>query len=333
MRIYRQSGRWGTISRMWGRSRLALSPLLLLLPPFALTQNKTQNGEFRISVDAVLVLLDVSVKDTKGGYVSGLSKGDFHVYENGLLQTITVFATADEPVTVGLVMDDSGSMSGKRTELNSAGVAFVEASNPLDQIFVVNFNDRVRSGLPDSVPFSDKVGLLRSALSHDRPEGRTALYDGVVFALRHLETGQRDKKTLVVVSDGGDNISSHNFPELMQLIQESRATIYTVGVYDEDDPDKNPQILRRIANASGGECFLPEQYSAIIPLCQRIAKDIRNRYTIGYVPVRSDQKVGLRKIRVAADARNHGKLIVRTRTGYSLPDRLVTKTNQLEQAK
>ena len=106
-----------------------------------------------------------------------------------------------------------------------------------------------------------------------------------------------------------------------------------MGVYDCDEQDKNPHILKRIASARGGECFLPEEYDEIVPICERIAKDIRNRYTIGYVPVRNNEKAGLRKIRVTADAPHHEKLIVRTRTSYSLPDRLVTRTNRLEQSK
>jgi VWFA-related protein len=149
----------------------------------------------------------------------------------------------------------------------------------------------------------------------------TALYDAIVFALDHLESGQRDKKTLVVVSDGGDNISTHNLKELMRLIQESRATIYTVGIFDTDDKDRNPGVLQRIANVSGGECFLPDRFNEIVPICKKIAKDIRNRYTVGYVPARRDEKGGLRKIHVAAAAPDREKLIVRTRTSYVLPER------------
>lgn len=321
MRTYRSFGRCESTGRMWWGLRLALSSPLLLFSSFAFAQDVRQTGEFKISTDVELVLLDVSVKDSKGGYVSGLSKNNFRVYENGLLQKITVFASDDVPVAVGLVMDDSGSMHSKRPELVTAGLAFVGASNPHDQIFVVNFNDQVRRGLPENAPFSDDVNLLSAALSKDSPEGRTALYDAIVFALHHLESGQRDKKTLVVVSDGGDNVSTHSLKELMRLIQESRATIYTVGIFDIDDPDRNPQVLQRIANASGGECFLPERFDQIVPISKKIAKDIRNRYTIGYTPARTDKKGGLRKIHVTAAAPDHEKLIVRTRTGYLLPER------------
>jgi len=244
------------------------------------------------------------------------------VYENGETQRISEFSSGDVPVVVGLVMDDSGSMRTKRPETIAAGVAFIEASNPQDQIFVVHFNEDARQGLPVSVPFSDDIQLLRAALARGWPEGRTALYDAIALALKHLESGQRARKALVVVSDGGDNISAYNFTELATLIQESRATIYTVGIFDADDLDRNPDVLKRIADISGGERFLPSQLDQIVPICQKIAKDIRNRYTIGYVPVRTNNKSVLRKIRLVAVAPDGEKLVVRTRASYVLPNRV-----------
>jgi VWFA-related protein len=299
-----------------------LSLLLVLLAGFSVhagpQTDAVESGEFKISTEVRLVLLDVSVKNTKGGNVPGLTKNDFRVYENGIAQQITVFSNADVPVTVGLVMDDSGSMESKRPEVITAGLAFAGVSNPRDEIFVVNFDDEVRLGLPGNVPFSDNAELLRSALSHDRPAGRTSLYDAVASALSHLESGRRDKKALVVISDGGDNASKITFPELLRLIEASRATIYTVGIFELSDPDRNPGVLKRIAAASGGECFLPGDIDQVIQICKKIAKDIRSRYTIGYTPARTDNKPGLRRIRVEAVTADHEKLAVRTRSGYSL---------------
>ena len=153
------------------------------------------------------------------------------------------------------------------------------------------------------------------------------MYDAIAFALGHLESGRRDKRTLVVVTDGGDNCSKHNFKELTKLIEESRATIYTVGIFDPEDPDRNPGVLKRIASISGGECFLPGEFNEIVPICKQIARDIRNRYTIGYLPVRTSDKAALRKIRVVAITTATKKLIVRTRTAYVLPQR-VTPVSQ-----
>jgi VWFA-related protein len=306
---------------------------VLLVSGHSLAQDSPAKSEFRISTDVELVLLDVSVKDPKGGFVSGLTKEDFQIFENGAPQKITQFASADIPVTVGLVLDDSGSMLRKRSDVINAGLVFVGASNPQDQIFVINFNDKVRRGLPETVPFTDDVNLLRSALSRDAPQGQTALYDAVAYALKHLESGRRDKKTLVVVSDGGDNVSTHSLKELIQLVQESRATIYTVGLFAPDDPDSNPHVLERMTRISGGESFLPADPDQVIPICRKIAKDIRNRYTIGYTPVRSSEKAALRKIRVVATVPDRGKLLVRTRTSYLLPARVMRASDATEPLK
>jgi Ca-activated chloride channel family protein len=316
---YHPLGRGYRPGRRDGKSNPALLLFLLLPGSRAFAQNPSPTGEFKISTDVDLVLLDVSVREAKGGYVSGLTKDNFHIFENGAPQKITEFASADIPVTIGLVMDASGSMKSKRPDVITAGLVFIGASNPQDQIFVVNFNDKVRRGLPDAVPFTDDIRLLGAALSKDGAQGQTALYDAIAFALGHLESGRRAKKALIVVSDGGDNRSQRNFKEVMQLIQESRATVYTVGIFDPDDPDQNPQVLARIAKVSGGESFLPEKLDEISPICKKIAKDIRNRYTIGYIPVRTSDKAGLRKIRLVAAAPDRGKLIVRTRASYLLP--------------
>jgi Ca-activated chloride channel family protein len=315
----RPSGWWTPTGRVWGWLCLAVPLFFFPLPFRAYQQITSESGEFKISTDVVLVLLDVSVKGPKGGYVPGLTKDSFHIYEDGAVQQIKVFASADVPVAIGLVMDDSSSMRSKRPELITAGLAFVGASNPQDQIFVVNFNDKVRSGLPETMPFTDDLNLLRSALSGTPPQGRTALYDGIAFALHHVDSGQRDKKALVVVSDGGDNCSTHSLSQLMRLIQESHTTIYTVGIFDTDDPDRNPQVLKRIANASGGESFLPTESGELLPIFEKIAKDIRSRYTMGYIPSRAGEKAGFRKIHVAAEAPGQERVTVRTRTGYFVP--------------
>jgi len=297
-----------------------LLPLLVIAPCVAFFQE----NDFKISTSVEMVLLDVAVQDSRGGYVSKLPKEAFRVEENGVAQTINTFSNADVPVEVGLVMDASGSMRTRRADVNAAGVAFIEKSNPQDQIFVVNFNDTVKEGLPASVPFTDRIDLLRMALSTGIPEGRTVLYDAIADALHHLETGNRDKKTLVLVTDGGDNRSQIGLDEIMRMIAESHTTIYTVGIFDADDPYSKPGVLRRIAAVSGGESFMPRTSAEVVPICEKIAKDIRNRYTVGYVPNR-DAGAGLRKIKVTATAKDRGRLIVTSRTSYKLPDNPASK--------
>jgi Ca-activated chloride channel family protein len=290
-------------------------PLLVFVPLRAFLQS----DDFKISTNVDLVLLDISVKDAKGGYVSDLTGTNFKVEENGIAQKIVSFANMDVPVAAGLILDASGSMRTKRGDVDVAGITFIDASNPKDQIFVMDFNDKVLPGLPDDVPFTDDIELLRLALSKHRTEGKTVLYDAIEAGLQHLGMAQREKKTLLVVSDGGDNASRHNLAEVMRAIEDSQTTIYTVGIADPDDPDRNPGVLQRIAAVSGGESFQLDRYEDIVPTLKKIAVDIRHRYTIGYVPDRGNTKIGLRKIRVTASASDHGRLIVRTRTSYSDP--------------
>ena len=264
-----------------------------------------------------LVLLDVVVKDRQGRYVTGLTKNDFRVFEDGQRQAITQFASVDTPVTIGLVVDNSGSMRFKRPEVVMAGLAFAKQSNPHDEFFVVNFNNHVVRGLPERIPFTDSLQQLRSALYFGTPEGQTALYDAIAYSLNHLELSRQDKRTLIVVSDGGDNISNISFAELMKLIESSRATIYTVGLFDPEDHDRNPGILQKLAKISGGQFFEPARLEEVIPIFKKISDDIRSRYSIGYVPHDVGTKRVLRSVRVTASDVNRGKLSVRTRTAYS----------------
>jgi Ca-activated chloride channel family protein len=301
--------------------KILRAPVLLALPLFLLVPLLAflQTDDFRISTNVDLVLLDISVKDAKGGYVADLTGDHFKIEENGIPQKIVSFANMDVPVAAGLILDASGSMRSKRNDVNVAGITFIDSSNPKDQMFVMDFNDKVLPGLPDDVPFTDDIELLRPALSKHRVEGKTVLYDAIEAGMKHLESAEREKRTLVVVSDGGDNASRHNLAQLMKVIEDSQTTIYTIGIADPDDPDRNPGVLQRIAGVSGGESFQLDRYEDIVPTLKKVAVDIRHRYTIGYIPDRGNTKIGLRRIHVTASAPDHGRLIVRTRTSYTDP--------------
>jgi len=297
------------------RDLLVASTVSFVLPGLLAGSEEGQSG-FTIRSDVRLVLLDVSVKDREGGFVSGLAKENFTVFENGRSQRITVFANDDLPVTVGILVDESFSMKPKRSDVLSAAQTFIEASNPRDELFVLNFNDKVTRGLPGRILFSDDIPQLRSALHRGTPEGRTALFDAVVAGLSQLELGRRDKKALVVISDGGDNASEHTRREMLDMLERSIATVYTIGLYDADDPDRDPGILRELAKISGGEAYFPESSLGLTPVCRRIAKDIRARYTIGYIPQAENGTSSLRRIRIRVSAPGHLRLIARTRTSY-----------------
>lgn len=273
-------------------------------------------GSFRISVDVPLVVLHATVTDRQGSLVSNLAEPDFQIYENGVPQRIQLFKNEDIPVAVGLVVDHSTSMRPKLAEVTAAARAFVQSSNREDQIFVVNFNEIARLGLPPSVPFTDSGTQLEYAISAESARGQTALYDAIAKALEQLETASRDKKVLIVVSDGGDNASRRSLEQVMKLAEQSSAVIYTVGVFDPDDPDKNPGVLNRLAKTTGGEAILPGKLDEIVAVCQRIARDIRHQYVVGYTPSNPAPDGSFRAIRVLARAKGLNKLFVRTRTGY-----------------
>jgi VWFA-related protein len=285
----------------------------LVIVPSLLSQ-----GTFTIRDNVNLVLLDVSVKDMRAGYVAGLEKSNFRVWEDGRLRPITQFDNVDAPVTVGLVVDNSGSMRSKRAEVVQAGLAFSRESNPQDEFFVVNFNDSVVSSLPANVPFTDDLQILRRALYYGNPNGQTALYDAVSYSLRHLESSHRELRTLIVVSDGGDNVSKIALAELLSQIESSRASIYTIGLLDPENRDLKPAVLRKFAAISGGEYFQPNNLDDVRPVFEQISKDIRHRYTIGFVPDERQDRRAIRTVKVAAQ-RDGKRFAVKTRTTFRIP--------------
>jgi VWFA-related protein len=286
--------------------------------------NNPGDNQDTIKINVELVVLHASVLNGERLPVSGLDKGSFQIYEDGALQQIESFSYGDIPVTVGLVIDNSGSMRPKRAEVSAAALAFARASNAKDQMFVVNFNEHVFFGLPANMPFTNNATQLEIAMSQFAAEGMTALYDAVAAGLEHLKKGDRDKKVLIVISDGGDNASRHNLAQIMTLAKQSEAIIYTIGIYDKDDPDRNPRALKQLTKATGGEAFLPESVKKVVPICERIARDIRNQYTLTYAPANTKYDGKYRAIELkVGQAKSgwlgHERLTVRTRAGYYAP--------------
>jgi len=272
--------------------------------------------DFTIHNDVRLVLLDVSVQSHDGTFVGGLAKQDFTVIENGQPQIISVFDNQDAPVTMGVVVDESASMTPRRGQVVVAAGYLIAESNPQDEVFVLNFNDSVRRGLPEGVLFSDSIPQLRTALNRGTPVGKTALYDAVADGLKQLEEGRRGRKTLVLISDGGDNASQHKRAETIDLVERSAATIFTVGLFEDDSYDADPGILKELAKISGGEARFPKDADGLADACHRFAKEIRSRYTIGYVPREDKNAPSLRHIRVKVSAPGQSGLTVLTRSSY-----------------
>lgn len=299
------------------RGAIPIGLALLALMAYARYQTPPAGQTpFRISVDVALVVLQATVTDRRGSVVTDLGGEDFEVFENGVSQHIQFFKNEDIPVAVGLIIDHSSSMTPKIAEVRTAARTFVRSSNREDEMFVVNFNEIASLGLPTTVRFTDSTDELEYAIAHRPTKGMTALYDAIALGLAQLQTARRDKKVLIVVSDGGDNASRQNLDQVMKLAGLSSAVIYTVGLFDEEDPDRNPGVLKRLAQATGGEAFLPQELSEVPAICERIARDIRHQYTIGYVPSHPAHDGSYRAIRVVARTKGQGKLSVRTRTGY-----------------
>jgi Ca-activated chloride channel homolog len=294
---------------------------LIMIPSVALPEEFRrlqfpQDKPEIIKINVDLVVLHVTVQDHKRFPVSDLRKEAFQVYEDGILQPIESFSHEDIPATVGLVIDNSGSMSPKRGEVVSSAMRFTRSSNRRDQFFVVNFNEKVSFGLPLNTPFTDNPALLERAMSKIAADGMTALYDAIAAALAHMKRGNQDKQALIVVSDGADNASRHSLPQIIALAKQSEAIIYAIGLYDKDDPDRNPDSLKQLAKATGGEAFFPKSVTDVLPICEIIAQDIRSQYTLSYAPTNAKYDGKYRVVEIKIRAPGRERLKARTRAGY-----------------
>jgi Ca-activated chloride channel homolog len=292
--------------------------LLLATTGFALAQADPAGAEESgtISVDVRRVVLYVTVHEGQVGFVGDLQKEHFTVKDDGATQEILQFSRDDVPVAVGLVIDNSQSMMNKGREVVSAAKAFVAASNPQDEMFVVHFNQKIIFGLPDGVSLSGDREELGRALNGLQADGKTALYDGIDVALQHLERSKLTKKALIVISDGGDNYSSHKVSDIVRTAGLSGAIFYAIGIYDPLDGDANPGALRRLASQTGGVAFFPEHIAEVFPLCESIARDLRNQYTLVYAPPARPGDTSFHRIRVTVKDPQRRSLKVRARDGY-----------------
>jgi Ca-activated chloride channel homolog len=304
-----------------------LSPLLLFFRGIsAYPQSPPRNssspntpGQAALYAKTDVVVLPVSVTDADGNFISGLSRQSFRVYENGRLQSVTSFREGDTPVTVGLVVDHSRSMGPKLEGVAAAVSVFAHSSNSQDQMFVVDFNDDVSVEIMDGKPFTSDPGELAHAISYVRARGRTALYDAVAEGLIHVQLGRWDRKALIIVSDGGDNASREKLSQVLAQAQRSQVVIYSIGLEDAEE-EENPGVLRRLSKDTGGIAFFPPSGS-VVDVSKRIARDLREQYTLGFVPEKTDTKDSFRPIKVKVDAPGHGKIHVRARSGYFLTER------------
>jgi VWFA-related protein len=294
-------------------SRVVAAALLWLPPATTLHGQHTPT----FSAGAELVVLHVTVKDRKGAYVGGLRPEAFSVIEDGRPQTVRLFTDTDTPATIGLLIDSSGSMYQHMPITIAGATAFASASHPQDELFALAFNDFVTAVLPADSPFTSDGRILRSALERNvSSRGRTALYDAIASGVDYLARGIRERKVLVLLSDGGDNASRTTKDDAVHKAQTSNAVIYTIALVEHGSRDANPQLLKELALASGGETYRPDDAAEITDVLGTIARDIRHTYTIGYVPTNTARDGAYRSVRVVVTAPPGRPLVVRSRTGY-----------------
>lgn len=288
--------------------------------PTSPNQNVTRDGS-TIKIDVGLVVLHTTVLDDRGKFADGLKRENFRIFEDKIEQKLDTFKREDVPVSMGLVIDNSGSMRDKRPRVNEAAITLVEASNPQDQAFVVNFNDDFYLDLDKD--FTNSVPELKEALERIDSRGSTALYDAIIGSLDHLKKASKDKRVLLVVTDGEDNSSHNSLEKTLREVQKTNTVIYTIGLLgDEKRKEKNHAMkaLKEIAEGSGGLAFFPENVEDVHTICEQVAHDIRNQYTLAYYPSNNKKDGTFRAVTVQViPPHGRGKLVARTRNGYYAP--------------
>ncbi len=283
--------------------------------------NSTQNEDsppgdvFVFHKDVEEVVLHATVIDDKQRIVTNLDKSAFNVYEDGRPQVITSFRHEDIPVAMGIVVDNSGSMREKRAKVNAAALNLVRASNPNDEVFIVNFNDEYYL----DQDFTSNVGKLKEGLEKIETRGGTALYDAVVASADHLKKDAKlEKKVIFVVTDGDDNESAESLEQAVRRLQaENGPTVYSIGILEkEEHPKHAKRALQIMSERTGGIAFFPQTLDEVDEISRSVAHDIRTQYTIGYKPSNPKSQGGYRQVKVEAHSHGHGKLSVRTRSGY-----------------
>ncbi len=279
------------------------------------------NKQGKIALNVNLVVLHTSVLDDRGKFVEGLTQDNFRVYEDKVEQKLSIFKREDIPVSMGLVIDNSGSMRDKRPRVNEAALTLVQSSNPQDEAFVVNFNDDFYLDLDKD--FTNSIPELKEALERIDARGSTALYDAIIGSLDHLKKGNKEKKVLLIVTDGEDNTSRNSLEKTVREIQKTDTVIYTIGLLGQESKKSAKtakKALIAIAQASGGVAYFPENVEDVHAICEQVAHDIRHQYTLAYYPSNSARDGSFRTVHVdVIPPRGQGKLVARTRNGYYAP--------------
>jgi Ca-activated chloride channel family protein len=268
--------------------------------------------------DSRLVVLNATAVDKNGKLVADLPQSAFKVYENGVEQPLKVFRREDVPVSMGIIIDNSASMRNKRTKVAAAALALVKASNPQDEVFIVNFNDDAYL----DQPFTSDPEVLEEALGRIDSKGETAMRDAISMSIDYVkDRGKNDKKVLLVVTDGNDNTSIRSLDHLVRKARQEEVLVYSIGLLNEEEPreaQKAQRALKALAEASGGMDYYPEDLAEIDRITPEVAHEIRNQYILAYSPTNQALDGTFRKISIVVNG--FGDPTVRTRNGYYATD-------------
>jgi VWFA-related protein len=307
---------------LFGSPALAQVPIPSSVPPPPGQDAGKQGATIKVNVN--LVVLHTTVLDDRQRFADGLKAENFRVFEDKVEQKLSVFKREDLPVSMGLVIDNSGSMRDKRPRVNEAAITLVQASNPQDEAFVVNFNDDFYLDLDKD--FTNSIPELKEALERIDSRGSTALYDAIIGSLDHLKKASKDKHVLLIVTDGEDNSSHYSLEKTIRDIQKTDTVIYTIGLLSQESKKsakKARRALEDIAKASGGMAYFPENVADVHNICEQVAHDIRNQYTLAYYPTNARRDGTFRAVTVEViPPRGRGKLVARTRNGYYAPSEM-----------
>lgn len=278
-----------------------------------------QGGHYTLRAEAYEVRLNASVFDGAGREIEDLPQDAFHVYEDGVPQTILGFRHEDLPVSLGILIDSSGSMYDKRAAVDAASLDLVRLSNPKDEAFLVDFSSEAYI----DQDFTSDIGKLQQGLSYIKSSGGTALYDAVIASADYVaKNGKRPKQVILIVTDGDDNASSATLEQAIRRVQElDGPAIYCIGLLFGEDTTRSEsrhsrQVLTELAQQTGGQAYFPHSLKEVDGITREVAQDIRQQYTIEYRSTNPPSQGGYRQIHVEAKAKGTGKLTVRTRAGY-----------------
>ena len=307
---------------------LALS-LLLFLAPIRYAQNSQAPPAYpTIKVDVDLVLVTATVTDSQNRYVSGLGSEHFQIWEDKAEQKIGYFSSEDTPVSVGIVLDVSGSMKDKLSVARDAAVTYLKSRGAGDEFFLMEFSDRAQV-IED---FTTEIGRLQNHMMFTSANGSTALFDAVYLALEKVKHGRNPRKAVLMITDGEDNHSRYRFSDVKELAKELDVQLYAIGIVDATSPEDQDladplavphprytgrELIEDLAALTGGRAFFPEWLSDLDDITAKIALDLNNQYVLGYVSTNAVTDGKWRKIRVKVNPpKGYPNLTVRAKTGY-----------------